>query len=244
MTQQDQDREAQSRLLARFGRGFSPGELLFADGDPAAEAYLLQEGRVRLIKRVGAVERNLRILRPGDMFGESALLNGATRSSTAVAATEGTLLVLDQRTLEQLVTTNPAVAMRVMQQLVRRLRDAEDQIEILMLEDNRSKVVVALLKLAQQVQPSTLNGPGVSGVGGVELSLSPMELATRVGLDLDTVKRAVVQLRESGHLQIVGEHIEIPNLSSLKELANLLCLRDQIVGFSSESRATRVTRES
>jgi CRP-like cAMP-binding protein len=240
MTQMDQEREAQTRLLARFGRSFSPGELLFADGDPATEAYLLQEGRVRLIKRVGAAERNLRILRPGDMFGETALLSFATRSSTAVAASEGMLLVLDQRTLEQIVSTHPAVALRVMQQLVRRLRDAEDQIEVLMLDDSRSKVVVALLKLAQQVQPATLGGHG----GIIELNLSPMELATRVGLDLDTVKRAVVQLRETGHLQIVGEHIEIPNLASLKELSNLLCLRDQITGISSESRNSHPTRDS
>jgi CRP-like cAMP-binding protein len=239
MTQLDQDREDQTRLLARFGRSFSPGELLFADGDPATEAYLLQDGRVRLIKRVGAVERNLRILRPGDLFGESAMLSGATRSSTAVAATEGKLLVFDQRTIEQIVATHPAVAMRVMQQLVRRLRDAEDQIEVLMLEDSRSKIVVTLLKLAQQLQPATATGQAHA----VELTLSPMELSTRVGLDLDTVKRAVVQLRETGHLQIVGEHIEIPNVASLRELANLLSLRDQIIGFSAESRQNRQSRE-
>jgi CRP-like cAMP-binding protein len=239
MTQMDQDREEQNRLLARYGRDFKPGELLFTDGDPATEAYLLQEGRVRLIKRVGAVERNLRILRPGDMFGETALLSGACRNSTAVAATDGTLLVLDQRTIEQLITTTPAVAMRVMQQLVRRLRDAEDQIEVLMLEDSRTKVVVTLLKLAQQAKPANLTGQVT-----VELALSPMELSTRVGLDLDTVKRAVVQLRESGHLQIVGEHIEIPNLTSLKELSSLLCLRDQIVGMPTEKRQTRHAHES
>jgi CRP-like cAMP-binding protein len=235
MTQMDQDREAQARLLTRYGRGFSPGELLFADGDPATEAYLLQEGRVRLIKRVGAIERSLRILRPGDLFGESALLAVATRNSTAVAATEGTLLVIDQRTLEQIISTHPAVAMRVMQQLVRRLRDAEDQIEVLMLDDSRSKIVVTLLKMAQQAQPATLG----TDAGSVELALSPMELSTRVGLDLETVKRTVQQLRESGHLQIVGERIEIPDVTTLRELSNLLCLRDQIVGMPQQALQPR-----
>lgn len=204
-----------------------PGELLFSDGDPAAEAYLLQEGRVRLIKRVGAIERSLRVLRPGDLFGESALVAGAARSSTAVAATAGSVLVIDQRTLEQILSTHPVVGMRVMQQLVRRLRDAEDQIEVLMLEDSRSKIVVTLLKLALQSQ-----GPGGSNDQiSVELTLSPMELSTRVGLDLETVKRTVKQLKESGHLQIVGERVEIPNVATLRELSNLLTLRDQIVGM-------------
>lgn len=235
------DQDSQARLLSRFGRNFVPGEVLFSDGDPGAEAYLLQEGRIRLIKRVGAAERSLRVLRPGDLFGESALVAGATRNSTAVAATPGSVLVIDQRTLEQILATHPAVGMRVMQQLVRRLRDAEDQIEVLMLDDCRSKVVVTLLKLAQQVQP----GPIASADAlPVELTVSPMELSTRVGLDLETVKRTVQELKESGHLQIVGERIEIPNLATLRELSNLLTLRDQIVGAPREAQNRRPRSEN
>jgi CRP/FNR family transcriptional regulator, cyclic AMP receptor protein len=233
------DQESEARLLSRYSRDFAPGELLFSDGDPGAEAYLLQEGRVRLIKRVGAVERSLRVLRPGDLFGESALLAGAMRSSTAVAATPGSLLVIDQRTLEQILAAHPTIGMRVMQQLVRRLRDAEDQIEVLMLEDNRSKIVLSLLKLAQQTQSPTMSGDAVS----VELTVSPMELSTRVGLDLETVKRTVQQLKESGHLQIVGERVEIPNVATLRELSNLLTLRDQIVGMRPEPTLRRLRND-
>lgn len=237
MTDLPMDQEAQARLMSRYGRNFVAGELLFSDGDPGTEAYLLQEGRIRLIKRVGAIERSLRLLRPGDLFGESALVAGATRSSTAVAATPGTVLVIDQRTLEQILATHSTVGMRVMQQLVRRLRDAEDQIEVLMLSDSRSKVVLTLLKLAQQApSPGSTSEPR-----SVELTISPMDLSTRVGLDLDTVKRTVQQLKESGHLQIVGERVEIPNLATLRELSNLLTLRDQIIGMPRES-ANRRTR--
>jgi CRP-like cAMP-binding protein len=240
MTEDLLDQESQARLLSRFGRTFVPGELLFSDGDPAAEAYLLQEGRIRLIKRVGAIERSLRVLRPGDLFGESALVVGAARSSTAVAATAGSVLVIDQRTLEQILSTHPVVGMRVMQQLVRRLRDAEDQIEVLMLEDSRSKIVVTLLKLALQSQ-----GPGGSSDQiSVELTISPMELSTRVGLDLETVKRTVKQLKESGHLQIVGERVEIPNVATLRELSNLLTLRDQIVGMPRDPANSRPHSDS
>lgn len=239
MTPIEQDKDAQARLLARYGQSFAPGEVLFTDGDDASVAYMLQDGRVRLIKRVGATERSLRILRPGDLFGESALISGATRNSTAVAATEGTVLVIDQRTLEHIIATNPAVGIRVMQQLVKRLRDAEDQIEVLMLEDSRSKIVLTLLKLAQQSTGGALASEG----GSVELILSPMELSARVGLDLESVKRTVQQLRESGHLQIIGERIEIPNLESLRELSNLLTVRDQIVGMPRESRPVRAQRE-
>jgi CRP/FNR family transcriptional regulator, cyclic AMP receptor protein len=240
MTENDLDQESQERLVSRYGRSFVPGELLFSDGDPGTEAYLLQEGRIRLIKRVGAAERSLRLLRPGDLFGESALVVGAARSSTAVASTAGSVLVIDQRTLEQILSAYPAVGMRVMQQLVRRLRDAEDQIEVLMLEDSRSKIVVTLLKLAQQAQVPVASIDPVA----VELSVSPMDLSTRVGLDLETVKRTVQQLKESGHLQITGERIEIPNVASLRELSNLLALRDHIVGMPRERANRRIRPDS
>ena len=68
----DSGQDEQSRLLSRFGRRFAAGEVIFEQNAPSVEAYLLQEGRVRLIKRVGTSERSLRVVRPGDLFGEQA----------------------------------------------------------------------------------------------------------------------------------------------------------------------------
>ena len=59
------------RLLEKFGRRFVAGDVLFREGDVGNEAFLLQEGRVRLLKRVRTVERSLMVLKPGDLFGES-----------------------------------------------------------------------------------------------------------------------------------------------------------------------------
>lgn len=206
--------------------------MLFTEGEVAREAFLLQEGRVRLIKKVGAVERSLRVLRPGDLFGESALLQGANRNSTAVALSDGVALALDHATFQHVLTSNSAVGMRVLQQLVRRLRDAEDQIEILMVRDSKSKVVVALTKLAQQTLAA-----GAADVGPVELAVSPMELSTRVGLDVDSVKRTVQELRDAGYVRIVDERIEIPDADALRELYGLLGLRDQLAGTEDEAPA-------
>lgn len=229
--------DEQARLLSRYGRRFTAGDVIFQDGDAANEAFLLQTGRVRLIKRVGAVERGLRVLRPGDLFGESALMHGAPRNSTAVALDDCSALALDQATFQQVLSTNPTVGARVLQQLIRRLRDAEDQIEILMLRDSQSKIVVALLKLAQQAP-----GSEARGENPVSLSVSPMELSARVGLDVDTVKRNVQELRESGYVKIVDERIEIPNPDALRELFGLLGVKEQIVGGEGPREAPRGRR--
>jgi len=221
--------EAQARLLSRYGRRFAAGTVLFRDGDPATEAFLLQDGRVRLLKQAGRMERSLRVVRPGDLFGESALLRGAARSSTAVALDDVVTLAFDHATFEQVLATSPEVAGRVLNQLIRRMRDAEDQIEILMLRDGQSKVVVALMKFAQQEQQAQAD-EARNPLGQISLTLSPLELSAQVGLDVDTVKRIVAQLRETGHIRIQDERVEVPNLDSLRDLYTLLGIKDQLRG--------------
>jgi CRP-like cAMP-binding protein len=210
--------EERSQLIQRFGRNFAAGEALFREGEPSREAFLLQEGRVRLLKRVRMVERSLMVLRPGDLFGESALLDEGARSSTAVALSDGIALTLDRTTFRPLLTSHPSIATRVLQQLIRRVRDAEDQIEIMLLRDTQSKIVGALLKLVHEAE------------GAAELALSPVELSTRVGLDVDTVKRQVQRLREQQYVRIVGERVEIPDIEALKRLYLLLGTKEQLRG--------------
>lgn len=213
----------EERLRARFGFRFEAGDVLFREGDLGTQAYLLEEGRVRLIKRVRGVERSLMVLKPGDFFGESALMTGAPRSSTAIAISAGQALALDAATLTNLFQRNADIASRIVQQLVRRLRDAEDQIEIMMLTDTQSKVVSALLKLAQQARDQG-GGPVTT------FTISPMELSTRVGLEVDTVKRAVQQLREGQYVRVAEERLEIPDLDALRRLYQLLGVKDELRG--------------
>jgi CRP-like cAMP-binding protein len=210
--------DERSRLLARYGRKFAAGEALFREGTPADQTFLLQEGRVRLLKRVRMVERSLMVLKPGDLFGESALLDGGVRSSTAVALTDGVALALDRPTFNTLLEHHPTVAGRVINQLVVRLRDAEDQIEIMMLKGTQSKIVNALLKLS--ARPS----------GAVTIAVSPVELSTRVGLDVETVKRGVQRLRDQQYVRIVGERIDIPDVEALRRLYVLLGTNDELRG--------------
>jgi CRP/FNR family cyclic AMP-dependent transcriptional regulator len=215
----DEHIDAPTRLLLeQYGRSFVQGEILFREGDPATDAYLLHSGRVRLLKRVRMVERSLSVLKAGDLFGEGALLEGGVRTSTAVALSEGIALVLDKGALRQIVERFPSLSERILSQLVRRLRDAEDQIEVLMLRDTQSKVISALLKMARATS------------GPADLTVSPVELSTRVGLDVETVKRAVQRLRDQQYLKIVGERVEIPDLEALRRLYALLGSKEELRG--------------
>jgi len=103
-----------------------------------------------------------------------------------------------------------------------------------MLRDSQSKVVVALLKLAQQ-----LLGVGGRADGPILLSVSPMDLSARVGLDVDSVKRIVQELRNAGYLRITDERVEVPDPEALRELYGLLGVKDQILGGDSHEPTAR-----
>ena len=83
------------------------------------------------------------------------------------------------------------------------MRDAEDQIETMMLRGVQSRVTSALLKLAGRA------------TGGAEVTISPVELSARVGLDVEAVKRTVQRLRDRQYVRIMGERIEIPDIDAL-----------------------------
>lgn len=208
-------------LFERFGRSFEAGASIYAEGDPGDLCYLIQDGRVRLVKRIRSSERSLTVLRPGDLFGEDALLSAGTRNASAVALTDVSALALDRQTFGVLLSSNADVALRLVEQLVRRLRHAEEQLENAMLRDQPSRVVNTLLRLASTSTPSA---------DGHVLSVSPLELSSRVGLDVDAVKRAVQQLRDGGYLRIHDEKIILPDLGALRQLYELLGTKEEVRG--------------
>jgi CRP-like cAMP-binding protein len=77
-------------------RSFTAGRVIFREGDPGREAYLIKRGRVTLSRLLEGTETVLDTLTPGAVFGEMAVLGEGPRSATAVAAEEAELVVIDQ----------------------------------------------------------------------------------------------------------------------------------------------------
>jgi CRP/FNR family cyclic AMP-dependent transcriptional regulator len=213
--------DEKAMLFERFGRSFAAGASIYAEGEPATHCYLIQEGRVRLVKRVRSSDRSLTVLRAGDLFGEDALVPDSVRAASAVALTDAAVLALDRATFGVLLSTTAEVALRLVEQLVGRLHHAEEQLENAMLRDPPSRVVNTLLRLAAG-SPRSAEGHA--------LSISPLELSARVGLDVDAVKRAIQQLRDGGYLRIQDEKIVLADLGALRQLYDLLGKKEEVRG--------------
>ncbi len=89
-----------AKVLER--RVFGPGDVIFAEGSPAREMFLVMRGEVD-ISAAGTLGKRvpLTTVRAGQMFGELALFGQSRRTATAVTSTGCELTVVSHETLKQ-----------------------------------------------------------------------------------------------------------------------------------------------
>ncbi len=213
------DNRESARLFEKFGRRYDGGEIIFEEEKEAGEVFMIVEGRIRLIKRIRAVERDLVVLRKGDIFGETALLDRCRHPFSAVSLGKCAVLAFEAKDFKSLLKEQSDVAIKFITQLVRRLQTSEERIENMMLKDSQSKIINTLVKLADSLPSSE---------GPVLLGLSPIELSSRIGLDVDSVKRGILELRDNEYLRIIEEKIEIFDVDALRKLYRLMGMKEEL----------------
>ncbi len=147
---------ADDQLFQRFGKEFPQGTVLFREGEPGKEMYVVQHGRVTISKQVGDVEKILASLGPGEFLGEMSILNNKPRSATATCAEPAKLLVIDAKTFEAMIRSNAEIAIRMIKKLSDRLAEANEQIE---------NLLFARRVLACRALPRARGGEGRQGPG-------------------------------------------------------------------------------
>jgi hypothetical protein len=105
---------------------FPAGEYIFHEGDLGTEMYIIQEGKVEIVNRMGEEDRVLAVLEKGDFFGEMSVLEDLPRAASARTLTETRLLQINGSTFDQMLQGNPEIAVRMMRKLSRRLRETDE----------------------------------------------------------------------------------------------------------------------
>jgi len=109
---------AQAAEVVRFGAG----EVVVRQGDPGDTVYALTEGTAEVwLEDAPKRPVLLRTMRPGQLFGETAVLYQGPRSATIKARTDVTTLKLAGPAFLELLRSTPEVALRVAVILAQRL---------------------------------------------------------------------------------------------------------------------------
>ena len=109
--------------FVKFIRTYRKGEVVFEEGSPGHEMYVIASGAVRLTTVKQGRETFLARMEKGEFFGEMALVDAAPRSGTVTADEAGTSLIeLDQERFLFLVQQQPIFALAIMHTLCDRIR--------------------------------------------------------------------------------------------------------------------------
>jgi CRP-like cAMP-binding protein len=137
--------------FGRFSRTFKSGDIIFSEYEIGDTFYLIQSGRVQLVKLVGDIERTLDVLQPSEMFGEMAILENSPRSATAIAMDEVNVLEFNSQNFEILLLGNPQIALKLLKMFCKRIYDSKRRFMILTLPDPQTKVADVFLMLDETV---------------------------------------------------------------------------------------------
>ena len=110
---------------ATFSVKFAADERIFAEGDLGTEMYIVQQGKVAILKEFKGREQQLAVLGQGDFFGEMSVLEDLPRTATARAVSDCRVLEINSSTFDQMLRKNPEIAIRMMRKLSRRLRETD-----------------------------------------------------------------------------------------------------------------------
>src|SRR6266516_3099752 len=192
-------------------RKFSPGQIVFNEGDPCSGLYVVASGQVRIFKSsASGREQVLSIDGPGSSIAELPVFDGGSYPASVAAVDDATLFFVSKQDFQALCLAHPQVALKVLRVVGARLRRLVGIIEELSFTTVRHRLASFLLRLAQK--------EGKRSATGVEITLpaSNQELASHIGTVRELVSRNLSRLQAEGMLQIDGRTVTISNLKALE----------------------------
>jgi CRP-like cAMP-binding protein len=213
---------SEQEIYEKYGREYQTGEVIFKEGDIGNEMYIIQVGKVKISKQIKDVEKVLTILGPGDFFGEMAIIDKDVRSATATVLENSKILALTTEVFELHMQTNPKIVKKILKNLTMRLREANQQIAILMIKEPNRLIASTLLLQAAKYKQNTENEVEV------DMEISFQELGQLCSLDEEKTRTAIEKmvkakvLRIQSNNQIVGI-----NLVNLEKYIKYLEMKEQ-----------------
>jgi CRP/FNR family transcriptional regulator, cyclic AMP receptor protein len=205
---------AEEALFQRFGKEIPNGTVVFREGEPGKEMFVIQSGRVAISKKVRDVEKVLAVLGPGEFFGEMAIISNKPRSASAIVEDAARLLVIDPRTFEAMIRGNSEIAVRMIKKLADRMADADAQIETLLLSDPSSRVVHHMLQLCQS--------RGRPLEEGIEIDFPVRDLPRQLAVGEPAIRFLCHRLERSGLIEQQGDRVLVRDTARLFDFLRFL----------------------
>ena len=186
---------------------YKKDEEIYGEDEPSDFVYQVVRGSVRSYRLLNDGRRQIGAFHlPGDSFG---LESGPAHRLTAEAIVDTTVRLVRRRGLEQAAATDVAVARSLWAMTAKALRHAEDHMLLLGRKTAMERVATFLLEMDRRL----------SVAGMMALPMCRRDIGDYLGLTLETVSRALSELRDQGVLGFSGvRQIVLRNRQSLRSM--------------------------
>jgi CRP-like cAMP-binding protein len=192
-------------------RRFVKGGTIYMPDERAAELYLIRDGRVglNLLSPEGRT-LTVRVVAEGEIFGHAALLSDGAYDTFAQALRPTTVAAVRRDELEALMTTHPALALALMDDLGRHSQALSRQLESVAFKSVPARLAALLLDLAQ---PASREEPITTG------RWTHQELADMINAYRETTTKVLNQFRAARLIDVDRKGVTLLDVSRLQEVA-------------------------
>ena len=189
-------------------------EIIYSSQDKDDQMFILKKGRVRIFKvSEDGKMITLSLLRDGDIFGTMSAIRGGVSGAYAETLEDSYICSIRQGDFYNAVKEMPEIALRLIEIINQRLKQAEDRIEDLVFRNIPGRIAGILLKLAEQFGKDTPEGIQIN------FKITHQELADMVGATRETVTIILNDFKNDNLIKISEKYITIIDEEILKAWA-------------------------
>ncbi|BEP15925.1 Crp/Fnr family transcriptional regulator [Acidothermaceae bacterium B102] len=206
--------QREAALAVARRRTFARGEVVFHEGDPGDTIHFVEHGHLSVrVSTPNGDTATLRIVGPGEHFGELALIALAPRSATITALEPTQTLTLHRDQLQRLRDDNPEIDRAILETMVHEVRRLSGALLEAMYVPIAERLPRRLLELARSYPPDA-SGRSV-------IPLTQDDLAGLCGTTRPTVNQLLGRLADKGVVEIARGRIIITDSAGLTTRARL-----------------------
>jgi len=183
---------------AMIPRHFKKDQIIVHEDDSESQTFfMIYEGNVHIaVLTQEGKQTILATLQRGDFFGEMAILDGAPRSASVIAATKCTLFMLYRQPFMEILTQYPKITIQMLIEMSGRLRRSNRHINTLSLMSVYGRVADIILQISKE--------RGIRSGNVIIIPDRPTHqvLADMVGTSRETVSRVLSQLQKKQYIAI------------------------------------------
>ena len=191
---------------ARLSRTYGAGEVIYNQGADCRGIFCIESGLVG--HRKYDAEGNsalIRICGPGETIGYRSFLLNSEHMLTAEVLMPSRVCFIEKKTVQDLLSRNPALGMRFLRRAASDLSDAEDRYFESVTLSARARVVHMLLVFYQRFGETTATGECV-----MDLPLSRQDLAALIGIVPESMSRLIRRLEDENVARFDGRRVCLP----------------------------------